>query len=101
MRSLGWEGEGMATHSSILAWSIPWTEEPSGLPSIGSQGGTGISNSKGAVTVENLTSVLHKARTAFQIAANHSAPPFLFYLLDRWQEISSKWPLKCREPRGG
>ena len=27
----------MATHSSILAWRIPWTEEPSGLLSIGSQ----------------------------------------------------------------
>ena len=29
--------EEMATHSSILAWRIPWTEEPSGLWSIGSQ----------------------------------------------------------------
>ena len=29
--------EGMATHSSILAWSIPWTEEPGGLQSRGSQ----------------------------------------------------------------
>ena len=27
----------MATHSSILAWKIPWTEEPGGLQSIGSQ----------------------------------------------------------------
>ena len=27
--------EGMATHSSILAWRIPWTEEPGGLGSIG------------------------------------------------------------------
>ena len=27
---------GMATHSSILAWSIPWTEEPGGLQSMGS-----------------------------------------------------------------
>ena len=38
--SLGGEGpleEGMATHSSILAWRIPWTEEPGGLRSIGSQ----------------------------------------------------------------
>ena len=38
--SLGLEDpmeEGMATHSSILAWRIPWTEEPSGLQSIGSQ----------------------------------------------------------------
>ena len=29
--------EEMATHSSILAWRIPWTEEPGGLKSIGSQ----------------------------------------------------------------
>ena len=29
--------EGMATHSSILAWEIPWTEEPGGLQSVGSQ----------------------------------------------------------------
>ena len=27
--------EGMATHSSILAWEIPWTEEPGGLQSMG------------------------------------------------------------------
>ena len=36
--SLGWEDpleEGMATHSSILAWKIPWTEKPDGLQSIG------------------------------------------------------------------
>ena len=38
--SLGWEDsqeEGMATHSSILAWRIPWTEEPGVLQSMGSQ----------------------------------------------------------------
>ena len=29
--------EGMATHSSTLAWRIPWTEEPGGLQSLGSQ----------------------------------------------------------------
>ena len=29
--------EGMATHFGILAWRIPWTEEPGGLQSIGSQ----------------------------------------------------------------
>ena len=29
--------EGMATHSSVLAWRIPWTEEPAGLQSIESQ----------------------------------------------------------------
>ena len=37
VRSLGWEDplEGMATHSSILAWIIPWTEETDGLQSMG------------------------------------------------------------------
>ena len=38
--SLGWEDpleEGMATHSSILAWRIPWKEEPGRLQSMGSQ----------------------------------------------------------------
>ena len=29
--------KGIATHSSILAWRIPWTEEPGGLQSMGSQ----------------------------------------------------------------
>ena len=40
IQSLGWEDpleEDMATHSSILAWEIPWTEEPGGLQSMGLQ----------------------------------------------------------------
>ena len=40
VQSLGWEDpleKGMATHSSILAWRIPWTEEPGALQSVGSQ----------------------------------------------------------------
>ena len=40
VRSLGREDpleKEMATHSSILAWRIPWTEEPGGLQSAGSQ----------------------------------------------------------------
>ena len=39
-QSLGWEDpleKQLATHSSILAWGIPWTEEPGGLQSTGSQ----------------------------------------------------------------
>ena len=38
IQSLGWEDpleKGMATHSSILAWEIPWTEGPAGLQSLG------------------------------------------------------------------
>ena len=40
VRSLGWDDpleKEMATHSSILAWEIPWTEEPGGLQSLASQ----------------------------------------------------------------
>ena len=40
VRSLGWENplqEEMTTHSSILAWKIPWTKEPGGLQSMGLQ----------------------------------------------------------------
>ena len=40
VQSLGWEDpleKEKATHFSILAWRIPWTEEPNGLQSMGSQ----------------------------------------------------------------
>ena len=43
VRSLGWEDtleKEMATHSSVLAWGIPGTGEPGGLPSMGSQSQT-------------------------------------------------------------
>ena len=48
VRSLGREDlleEEMATHSSILAWRFPWTEERGGLQSMGSQSRTGLGNS--------------------------------------------------------
>ena len=47
IQSLGWEDpleEGMATHFSILAWRIPWTEEPGGLQSVGLQSWTQLSS---------------------------------------------------------
>ena len=47
VRSLGWEGpleEGMATPSSTPAWRLPWTEEPGGPQSVGSQSRTGPSD---------------------------------------------------------
>ena len=40
VRSLGWEDpleKGMATHSSILAWRIPWIEKPGGVQFVGLQ----------------------------------------------------------------
>ena len=47
VQSLSWEDpleKGMTTHSSILAWRIPWTEEPGGLQSMGLQGQTRLSD---------------------------------------------------------
>ena len=47
VRSLGREDpleKELATYSSILAWGIPWTEEPGGLQSAGSQSQTWLSN---------------------------------------------------------
>ena len=47
VQSLGWEDpreEGMATHSNILAWRILWTEERSGLQSMGLHSQTELSD---------------------------------------------------------
>ena len=47
VQTLGWEDlleKEMATHSSILAWKIPWTEEPGQLQSMGSQSRTRLSD---------------------------------------------------------
>ena len=48
VQSLGWKDpleKGMATHSSFLAWEIPWTEDPGGLQSMGvTKSGTRLRN---------------------------------------------------------
>jgi len=47
VQSLGWEDpleKEMATHSSILAWENPWTEEPGRLESVGSKKRTQLNN---------------------------------------------------------
>ena len=52
VRILGWEDpveKGMATHSSILAWRITWTEEPGGLQSMVSQRVGHVTNTTYAV----------------------------------------------------
>ena len=63
VQSLGWEDplkKGMATHSSILAWRIPWTEEPGRLQSMGLQrvGHNGATNTFTTFTPwNNITTV--------------------------------------------
>ena len=44
----------MATHSSILAWRIPWTEEPGGLQSEGSQSRTRLKQLSTALALRHL-----------------------------------------------
>ena len=67
VRFLVWEDplEGMATHSSILAWQIPWTEEPGRLQSMESQSWTQVSNWTTSpeifISVSSALSSLYKA----------------------------------------
>ena len=60
--SLGWEDpleEEMATHSSILAWRISWTEEPGGLQSMGLQR---VRHDRATNTLNPMTGVLIRRR---------------------------------------
>ena len=84
VRSLGWEGpleEGMATHSSILAWRIPWTEEPGGLQSMGS----------------------HRIRHNWVIKRTHTHTHththtrLLLAKIVGWFEHQQRWYLQCAE----
>ena len=65
IRSLGWEDpreKGMATHSSLLAWIVPWTEEAGCLQSMGSQSRTRLSTAQCRRSVSSegfLSSVFH------------------------------------------
>ena len=54
VRSLGWEDlmKGMATHFSILAWRIPWTEEPGGLQFMGSKESDTAEHTRGTLLKE-------------------------------------------------
>ena len=54
VQSLGWEDpleKGMATHFSILAWKIPWTEEPGGLQSMVSKRETRLNKKLGSAPI--------------------------------------------------
>ena len=62
VQSLGWEDpleKGMATHSSILAWRTPWTEDPGGLQSLGLQSLTRLSDWQLSTLTSQLIPPLH------------------------------------------
>ena len=73
VRFLGWEDhleEGMATHSSILAWRMPWTEEPGGLQSMVLQ----------RVGHDSVT----KHSTVINVSLIYLLPPAKFCLVKLW-----------------
>ena len=55
----------MATHSSVLAWRIPWIEEPGGLPSTGSQSWTRLSDCTYLEPVKPFTFLIQKVAEPF------------------------------------
>ena len=65
----------MATHSSILAWDIPWTEEPGGLHPVGLQESD---------TSERLN---HQHHTVKSLTLIYSSPPFLITYFIFFEEI--------------
>ena len=72
VQSLGLEGpleEEMATHFSILAWEIPWTEEPGGLQSVG----------------------LQESDTTWQLNNNKSGQRLKGFFMSKWEEIRIVW----------
>ena len=68
----------MATHSRILAWEVPWIEEPGGLQSMGSQKESQYdSNATTAATTKNLHTVLQSAAPIHIPISSVGGFPFL------------------------
>ena len=73
IQSLGWEDpleEDMATHSSILAWRIPWTEEPGGLQPMGSQEPNMTERLSSAQHSRFMFNLVRNFQTNFQVGCN-------------------------------
>ena len=73
----------MATHSNILAWGIPWTEEPGGLQSVGSQecqARQQLNNKTATFCLSSVARVQRKLRTLRGKLVNHESPLDSFLL---------------------
>ena len=86
VQSLGWEDpleEGMAIYSSILAWRMPWTEEPGGLQSMGSQrvGQTERLSTQSLQAMSSPTLPISSCRLFFKIKFYWNAVLFLGLLV--------------------
>ena len=89
LQSLGWKDpleEGMATHSSILAWQIPWPEEPGGLQCIGSQSRTRLkwscTQTIHRITEDELTSSHLSTVLSRSVFTTMKSPLWIFFSSD-------------------
>ena len=65
VQSLGWEDpleEGMTVHSSILAWRVPWTEDPGGLQSLGHKESDVVERPTLSLTLQTTVASLHSLK---------------------------------------
>ena len=81
--------EGLATHSSTLSWRIPWTEEPGGLQSMGSQ--TAGHNSVTKQQYKTVAKTFPETASVGLFTRWKSKPlwPVLFFLMDRFDQITT------------
>ena len=82
VRSLGWEDpleKELATHSGILAWTIPWTEEPGGIHSMGSQNWTRLKllGTHARTALRSAGEAQRQAQQQAHLARSPQAPPWL------------------------
>ena len=98
---LGWEDpleEEMATHSSVLAWIIPWTEEPGGLQSMESQSQTWLCNWAWTPSI-SLYIHTHTTHTHVHVHTHtHSRTPRLQMVFERHgiNCLTSSWGLRWK-----
>ena len=91
VRLQGWKDaleEEIATHSSILAWRIPWTEEPGGLQFMGSQRVRHDPND-----LAHAVTWLHSPRRASEVGSYHTASQFC-NLQIRKRQLRDEWGLQ-------
>ena len=99
VQSLGWEDpleEGMATHSSILAWRILWTEEPGGLQSTGLQRAINTFASLHQMPPPTLRAPLPPALSLFLLLFN-----LFCHVLSHFSHVqlfSTPWTAACQTP---
>ena len=96
--SLGWEDpleEGMATHSSVLAWRIPWTEEPGRLQSMRSQSWTWLKQHSTHQWKESQKQVLTVKCFRQNVPRNSRVLPPIHPLVTGW-EVSPLLGTFCR-----